>query len=85
MEHGPSPIPHQYTFAANSPRKDLNESVKEIQKTMDKSLQNIVNAFQESNRRKEMARKHLEKAVHRRVNYDAPPAFKPSYKYVTDF
>lgn len=65
----------QSSFAANSPRRNLNSNVHEIQRSMDDSLKSIINAFNESNDRKLQARQQLEKAVHRRVNYNAPPAF----------
>jgi len=61
------------SFPANSPRKDLNQHVDDIKRSLDDSLKNIVKAFDESNKRKLMARQSLEKAMHRRVNYQAPP------------
>lgn len=63
------------SFAANTPRRNLNNDVFAIQKSMDNSLKNIISAFNDSNNRKLHARQQLEKAVHRRVNYNAPPAF----------
>ena len=63
------------SFAANTPRRNLNNDVSAIQKSMDNSLKNIISAFNDSNTRKLQARQQLEKAVHRRVNYNAPPAF----------
>lgn len=70
-----------YSFPVNSPRKDLNESVLEIKRSLDKSMKNIIHAFDESSKKKELARKHLEKlALHRRVDYTAPPSFKNAHK-----
>lgn len=77
----PTPSPPAYSFPANSPRKNLNESIQEIQHSMDKSMKNIIRTFNESTRRKELARKQLQKSVQRRVNYAAPPPINYNTNY----